>query len=114
RESFRVEEIRMARAFLAAVDPSLRNISLVEDLKETSLRDDLAACYNRRHFDAFLAEEVERASRFRTRVSILFLGMDNLKEGNSAHGHAMGSRTLLEVSHRINSAIRKIDKLFRF
>jgi diguanylate cyclase (GGDEF)-like protein len=45
---------------------------------------------------------------------LIFLDMDNLKEVNAAHGHAMGSGTLYEVSVRVRSKIRKFDKLFRF
>ena len=108
------EDEETLAAFMAAIDPVLRNIAMVEELKETSLRDDIAACYNRRYFDVFLGEEIARAKRFRSQVSILFMDMDNLKQINSAHGHAMGSRTLLEVSMRVNGGIRKIDKLFRF
>jgi diguanylate cyclase (GGDEF)-like protein len=40
--------------------------------------------------------------------------MDNLKEVNSRLGHAMGSRSLYEVSLRVRARIRKFDKLFRF
>ena len=114
RGPFTGGEIDGARALLAAVEPALRNIAFVGALKETALRDDIADCYNRRHFETFLAEEIARAKRFGATLSLLFLDMDNLKEVNSAHGHSMGSRTLQEVAHRINASIRKIDKLFRF
>lgn len=114
RGAFTDEEIDRLRCFLQAVQPGLKNIAYVGALRETALRDDIAECYNRRHFDAFLEEEVARARRFHAPLSILFLDMDNLKEVNNAHGHTMGSRTLHEVSRRINSGIRKIDKLFRF
>ena len=40
--------------------------------------------------------------------------MDNLKEVNSRHGHAIGSQTLMEVARRVRVKIRKFDKLFRF
>lgn len=106
--------IETARHFLRLVAPALRNVRLVGDLRETAVRDDLAGCYNRRHFETFLGEEIARARRFRSRVSILFLDMDNLKSVNTEFGHAMGSRSLQEVSARITDGIRKIDKLFRF
>jgi diguanylate cyclase (GGDEF)-like protein len=86
----------------------------VAALRRLIIKDDTAACYNRRYFDEFLPEELARAGRFRSPVSLIFLDMDNLKEVNTLHGHAMGSRTLLEVSKRIRSRVRKFDKLFRF
>ena len=81
-----------ARAFLAMLGPSLANVLYVGDLREAAVRDDLARCYNRRHFESFLEEEVARARRFRSRVSVVFLDMDGLKSVNTRHGHAMGSR----------------------
>lgn len=109
-----VPDVERARVFLRMVAPALRNLRHVGDLRETAVRDDIAGCYNRRHFETFLGEEIARAKRFRSRVSVLFLDMDNLKSVNTDFGHAMGSRTLQEVSARITDGIRKIDKLFRF
>jgi diguanylate cyclase (GGDEF)-like protein len=113
-ETFAPAGLSSARAFLRSVRPAWKNVRLVADLRETAVRDDLAGCYNRRHFESFLGEEVARARRFRSHVSVLFLDMDDLKSVNTAHGHAMGSRSLQQVAERIDGGIRKIDKLFRF
>jgi diguanylate cyclase (GGDEF)-like protein len=93
-----------------AVGHALQLISM----RELVIKDDTANCFNRRHFEEFLPEELARASRFRSPVSLIFMDMDNLKEVNQQHGHAMGSRTLYEVSVRVRAKIRKFDKLFRF
>jgi len=114
KETFATAGLSPARAFLRSVRTAYKNVRLVADLRETAVRDDLARCYNRRHFESFLGEEVARARRFRSHVSVLFLDMDDLKSVNTAHGHAMGSRALQQVAERINDGIRKIDKLFRF
>ena len=100
--------------FLRLVRPAFTNVRLVGELRETAVRDDIAGCYNRRHFETFMGEEIARARRFHSHVSILFLDMDNLKSVNTAFGHAMGSRSLQEAAARIAGGIRKIDKLFRF
>ena len=86
----------------------------VVGLRRLIIKDDTAECFNRRYFEEFLPEELSRAARFRSPVSLIFLDMDNLKEVNTLHGHSMGSQTLLEVSRRIRNRIRKFDKLFRF
>jgi diguanylate cyclase (GGDEF)-like protein len=83
-------------------------------LRRLVIKDDTANCFNRRYFEEFLPEELSRAARFRSPVSLIFLDMDNLKEVNTLHGHSMGSQTLMEVSQRIRARIRKFDKLFRF
>jgi diguanylate cyclase (GGDEF)-like protein len=83
-------------------------------MRELVIKDDTARCFNRRHFEEFLPEELSRASRFRSPVSLIFLDLDNLKQVNNKHGHSMGSRILYEVSVRVRSKIRRFDKLFRF
>jgi diguanylate cyclase (GGDEF)-like protein len=96
------------------VRPAVGHALHVLAMRELMIKDDTAQCYNRRYFEEFLPEELARASRFRAPLSLIFLDMDNLKEVNTSHGHAMGSRTLFEVSVRIRSKIRRFDKLFRF
>ena len=93
-----------------AVDNALRMVSMLDLV----IKDDTAQCFNRRHFEECLPEELARASRYRSPLSLIFLDMDNLKEVNTRYGHAMGSQTLHEVSVRVRSKIRKFDKLFRF
>src|SRR2546428_13024625 len=94
--------------------PALLNALLVERYKELIIKDDQTESYNRRYFDRFLSEEVYRAHRYRTSLSLIFLDMDNLKEINNRYGHAMGSKALREVSRRLVSEIRGSDKLFRY
>lgn len=94
--------------------PAIANALQVRAIRELTIRDDTASCFNRRYFEEFILEELARANRFKTPMSLIFFDMDNLKEVNTRLGHAMGSRTLLEVSGRVRGKIRKFDKLFRF
>jgi len=103
-----------ARHLLRMGRPAIANALRVLALRELVIKDDTARCFNRRHFEECLPEELARASRFRSPVSLIFLDLDNLKQVNNRFGHSMGSRTLYEVSVRIRSRIRKFDKLFRF
>ena len=109
------EEIvtRLGR-LLEMVRPAVGHALQLLSMRELVIKDDTASCFNRRHFEEFLPEELSRANRFRSPVSLIFLDMDNLKEVNNQHGHSMGSRTLYEVSTRVRGKIRKFDKLFRF
>ncbi len=108
------EVVQRLGRLLELTRPAVDNALKVLSMRDLVIKDDTAHCFNRRHFEEFLPEELARASRFRSPVSLIFLDMDNLKEVNSRHGHAMGSRTLYEVSVRVRAKIRKFDKLFRF
>jgi diguanylate cyclase (GGDEF)-like protein len=104
---------RLSR-LLEQVRPAVANARRMQSLRELVIKDDTAHCFNRRYFETSLPEELARASRFRSALSLIFLDMDNLKEVNQRHGHSMGSLTLREVSRRIRSKVRRFDKLFRF
>jgi len=96
------------------VRPAVANAMQVRAIRELTIKDDTASCFNRRYFEEFVLEEMSRANRFKTPMSLIFFDMDNLKDVNTRLGHAAGSRTLLEVSERVRGKIRKFDKLFRF
>jgi len=108
-------DVTHALAELAhSVRPAVANAMQVRAIRELTIKDDTASCYNRRYFEEFILEEMSRANRFKTPMSLIFFDMDNLKDVNTRLGHAAGSRTLLEVSERVRGKIRKFDKLFRF
>ena len=100
--------------FLSECMPALANSIRMERVRELVIKDDQTDSFNRRYLDAFLIEELERARRYGTALSIIFLDLDNLKEVNSLHGHAAGSRALRLLSRRVIAAIRGSDKLFRY
>ena len=113
-ESPSAEHLERLEHLVDAVRPAVRNALQVASMRELVIKDDTASCFNRRYFESTLPVELARASRFHSALSLIFLDMDNLKEVNTRHGHAMGSRTLLEVSRRIRLKIRRFDRLFRF
>jgi diguanylate cyclase (GGDEF)-like protein len=110
-----VKDVAAALTDLAVrVRPAIANAMQVRAIRELTIKDDTASCFNRRYFEEFILEEMARANRFKTPMSLIFFDMDNLKDVNTRLGHAAGSRTLLEVSERVRGKIRKFDKLFRF
>ncbi len=108
------ERLTRADQLLELVRPAVSNAQRVQSLRELVIKDDTAHCFNRRYFESSLPEELSRANRFHSALSLIFLDMDNLKEVNVRHGHSMGSKTLREVSRRVRLKIRRFDKLFRF
>ena len=108
------EAVANVSRYLRSVASVLNNIYQLSRSRDLAMRDDLTKAYNRRFFDSYLDEEIERARRYSARCSIIFLDLDDLKTVNNAHGHLAGSRTLQEVAKRILAAVRGIDKVVRF
>lgn len=100
--------------YLMAVAQVLSNIYQLTRSRDLAMRDDLTKAFNRRFFESYLDEEIERSRRYGSLFSIIFLDLDDLKMVNSFYGHLTGSRTLQEVAKRVLSAVRGIDKVVRF
>lgn len=100
--------------YLTTVAQVLSNVYQLTRSRDLAMRDDLTKAYNRRFFEAYLDEEIERSRRYGTLFSIIFLDLDDLKMINNVYGHLAGSRTLQEVAKRILGAVRGIDKVVRF
>ena len=106
--------LRITARLLGDCLPGLANTLRMERVRELVIKDDQTESYNRRYLDSFMTEEVERARRYGTALSVIFLDLDNLKEINSMYGHAAGSSALRELAKRVMAAIRGSDKLFRY
>jgi len=100
--------------YLKAVTQVLGNVYQLTRSRDLAMRDDLTKAFNRRFFESYLDEEMERARRYGSLFSIIFLDLDDLKMVNNFYGHLSGSRTLQEVAKRILNAVRGIDKVVRF
>ena len=100
--------------YIGAVASVLGNIYQLTRSQDLAMRDDLTKAFNRRFFDSYLDEEIERSRRYGSLFSIIFLDLDELKTVNDFYGHLTGSRTLQEVAKRILAAVRGIDKVVRF
>jgi diguanylate cyclase (GGDEF)-like protein len=100
--------------YIGAVASVLGNIYQLTRSQDLAMRDDLTKAFNRRFFESYLDEEIERSRRYGSLFSIIFLDLDELKTVNDFYGHLTGSRTLQEVAKRILAAVRGIDKVVRF
>lgn len=80
---------------------------------ELSLTDALTGVYNRRHFDLFLNNEVERSRRFERHLSIIMLDIDFFKEYNDSFGHQAGDKALQLVAQCIQQERRSADVVAR-
>ena len=113
-DAFGDEAAQNVSRYLGFVAQVLSNIYQLTRSRDLAMRDDLTKAFNRRFFETYLEEEMERSRRYGTLFSVIFLDLDDLKMVNNFYGHLTGSRTLQEVAKRILSAVRAIDKVVRF
>lgn len=80
---------------------------------ELSLTDALTNVYNRRYFDLFLDNEVDRSRRFGRGLGIMMLDIDHFKEYNDSFGHPAGDKALQSVARCIHQERRSADVVAR-
>jgi diguanylate cyclase (GGDEF)-like protein len=94
-------------------------------MKQLAIEDGLTGVYNRRHFDAVLAAEHERASRAAERggesadgaahLALLMIDVDHFKRYNDRFGHLAGDACLVAVVEAIRAAgLRPGDLVARY
>jgi diguanylate cyclase (GGDEF)-like protein len=106
------QSILTAIADFAAI--ALVNARNFDRINELVVTDDLTGLYNSRHFGQLIESEFQRAQRYQTELSLVFLDMDRLKGINDVHGHLVGSRMLSELGRLIGRNIRDCDLAARY
>ena len=76
--------------------------------------DDLTRLYNVRYLYQTLDNEIRRARRYGSSVSVVFMDLDGFKLVNDAYGHRAGSVTLTEVAEVITMSVRESDFVARY
>ncbi len=100
------------RIYAAARDLTERK-HLEAKLRALAVEDKLTGVPNRRAWDARVEDELRRAARARSSLSIAMIDIDNLKTVNDTHGHAAGDRLLITCAAAWSDAIRDSDFLAR-
>lgn len=75
--------------------------------------DPLTKIYNRRYFNEYLYNQIQKSERYKRDMSFIFLDIDYFKKVNDNFGHDVGDSVLKELSHLIQTNIRKSDLLAR-
>ena len=70
--------------------------------------------YNARYLQQALDHEIQRADRYGSDLSVLFLDLDRFKLVNDRHGHLVGSQVLRRLSEVLGPCVRQVDTLARY
>ncbi len=83
-------------------------------VRKLSFHDEFTGLYNNRYLREYLKKESERALRYNTFFSIIFLDLDGLKKVNDTYGHLYGGKLLMEVGRLLRKNTRNSDIVGRF
>ena len=88
--------------------------AILAQAHEIANTDVLTFLPNRRKIIVDLQEEVIRANRYDTPLSISLLDLDHFKDINDSYGHTTGDEALRSVSARLREQIRHPDTIGRY
>jgi diguanylate cyclase (GGDEF)-like protein len=109
------EQERDLFAYLAGqATLSIENVDLHETVQQQAVTDELTGLFNVRQFQTRLDNEIERAERFGTPLSLVMLDIDKFKSVNDAYGHQQGDRVLVEVARVLRRLSRDVDLPARY
>lgn len=83
------------------------------EYRQLTYRDDLTGAWNRRFFDAFLSQCIQKASARRRPITVMVFDLDHFKRFNDEFGHEAGDEILRETVRLLDSVIRKGDRVCR-
>jgi len=106
--------LRMFGASAALALMAARNDTEVHRLSYAATVDSLTELFNRPYFDARLHEEIERAKRQSSSLTLLMADIDDFKTINDTHGHQIGDVVLQAVAGVLRSSVRIFDVCSRY
>jgi diguanylate cyclase (GGDEF)-like protein len=87
---------------------------LAQDLRVKATTDPLTGLHNRLKLTPILADEIKRADRYDTPLSLVLFDIDHFKKINDTHGHLSGDHVLMQLSRVVQKLIRSNDLLARW
>jgi GAF domain-containing protein/HAMP domain-containing protein len=96
------------------VGVAVENSRLYEKTLELAQADGLTGLANRRYLMERLTEEVARAQRYQTSLSVIILDLDKFKSFNDTYGHLKGDELLKAFGAMIGHAVRVGDIVGRY
>lgn len=93
---------------------AVRSDTEVSRLAYAATVDSLTGLFNRQYFDSRLHEEVERARRGSSSLTVLMADIDDFKRINDTYGHQVGDAVLQVVGRILRAAVRVFDVCARY
>jgi diguanylate cyclase (GGDEF)-like protein len=107
-------ERKALAAAVALLAIAIRNVQLLMQSRETSMRDHLTGCFNRSYALESLNAELKRSIRTGRQVSVLMFDIDQFKAVNDRHGHLAGDALLAAVGVHVSRSLRGTDVKCRY
>ncbi len=107
--AFGPEDMRTLDLLATMAALSLENIHFYETVRDQATHDQLTQLFSHKAFQTRLHEEVLRAGRSQTPLSMILADVDHFKSYNDRFGHQAGDQLLRTVAAILSSFARPVD-----
>jgi diguanylate cyclase (GGDEF)-like protein len=107
--SFTRDDLQLLARLTNQASIALEHASLIEQVSNLAITDELTGLFNARYLDQTLDWEIRRCSRYRSTVAVIFLDLDHFNAINALYGHPIGSLCLTELAQIMRKSVRDVD-----
>jgi diguanylate cyclase (GGDEF)-like protein len=111
--AFGETEFELAKRFGDAAALALDNAEIRARLEHQARTDSLTGLFNHSVFYEQLLHVLQEASRTHSPVAVLMLDIDDFKQVNDVHGHAVGDELLRFLAEALRATVRPEDVVCR-
>jgi diguanylate cyclase (GGDEF)-like protein/putative nucleotidyltransferase with HDIG domain len=111
---FTEDEARLVATIARQATIAVNNAREYEQTKQSALTDQLTGLANARYFFMHLEQELIKADREHTPVSLVAIDLNKLKHINDNYGHQQGDRVLRILSEVFRRYVREADTVVRY
>jgi diguanylate cyclase (GGDEF)-like protein len=109
------EEVQLLSTIANQAAGAIHNARLYQLIEKQAITDGLTGLYNHKRLDEHLEEEIARAKRQVTNLSVIMMDIDDFKKFNDTYGHPQGDQLLREIAEILRQSVRdKIDFVARY
>lgn len=113
-EPFIKEDLDLLMKLVDQTAIAIERTTLYQKMAELAITDDLTKLFNTRYLNRTIEVEIQRASRYSTSVSLIFMDVDYFKVINDRYGHLIGSKVLVEMGQLLLRNLRTVDIVARY
>jgi diguanylate cyclase (GGDEF)-like protein len=113
-EPFNKDDLDLLMRLVDHTAIAIERTSLYQKMAELAITDDLTKLFNTRYLNRTIEIEIQRASRYNSSLSLVFMDIDYFKRINDTYGHIIGSKVLVEMGQLLLRNLRTVDIVARY
>jgi two-component system cell cycle response regulator len=115
------QDVQFANQIITAAVSSLERaydlqkaVTGQEQLRHLASTDSLTGVLNRRALSEKIEQEMDRAARYASLLTLMMVDIDNFKQINDTYGHLAGDRILKQLATLLKRELRSPDTVARY